>query len=49
MPQTITAIVQPVSELARHAVDTVINLIENKPVTRSDIVLDVYLREGDTT
>jgi LacI family sucrose operon transcriptional repressor len=49
MPQSITAIVQPMQELARHIVSTIVNLIEHKPVSRNDIMLDVYLREGDTT
>ena len=47
-PQSITAVVQPVDELAKHTVNTIISLIENRPVP-PNIVLDVYLREGETT
>lgn len=48
-PQSITAIVQPLEELAKHTVNTIINLIENRPVSQKNTVLDVYLREGETT
>jgi LacI family sucrose operon transcriptional repressor len=47
-PQTITAVVQPLDDLAKHTVNTIVSLIENRPVS-PDTVLDVFLREGETT
>lgn len=47
-PQTITAIVQPIDELAKHTVNTLVNLIENRPIP-AGAPIDVYLRDGETT
>jgi LacI family sucrose operon transcriptional repressor len=48
-PQTITAVIQPIHDLARNAVSTIIDKIEKKPILTDEIILDVYLKEGDTT
>ncbi|MDR1970635.1 MAG: LacI family DNA-binding transcriptional regulator [Treponema sp.] len=47
-PQNITAVVQPIREMAQHSVAAVVDLIENRPRLRDETILDVYLREGDT-
>lgn len=45
----ITSIVQPIQELADKAVNTIVNSIEGKKVVKNRVVLDVSLRDGDTT
>lgn len=45
----ITAIVQPIEELAHAAVENVLNLIGGKRMIKSETVFDVTLREGETT
>lgn len=45
----ITAIVQPIEDLARAAVENVIKLIDGSKMTKSETVFDVTLREGETT
>jgi LacI family sucrose operon transcriptional repressor len=46
--QTLTVVVQPIQELALHSVNAVLTHIEGKPLTREEIVLDVFLKEGET-
>lgn len=45
----ITAIVQPVETLAQVAADQIIQLIGGKVMIKSETVLDVTLRKGETT
>lgn len=45
----VTAIVQPIEALAQAAVDYVLRLIQGEKLTRCETVLDVLLREGETT
>jgi LacI family sucrose operon transcriptional repressor len=47
-PQNITTVVQSIREIAQYSVAAVVDLIENRPRLRDEIVLDVYLHEGDT-
>lgn len=45
----VTAVVQPMEELACAAVENVIKLIDGSRMTKSETVFDVTLREGETT
>lgn len=46
---TITAIVQPIKELAQKSVNSIVALIENKELLEKKIMLDVTLQKGSTT
>ena len=45
----LTAICQPIEELANDCVDTIVHMIEGKPVENKEIILDVSVQNGDTT
>lgn len=46
---TITAIVQPIQDLALEAVNAIVALIENEELPEKKIILDVTLQKGSTT
>jgi len=46
--RTFTTVMQPIPDLAAYAVNAVTGLIEGRPAVKDEIVLDVYLREGET-
>jgi LacI family sucrose operon transcriptional repressor len=46
--KTITTVVQPIADLAGRTVSAVLDLIDGKPVQKDEIILDVYLRNGQT-
>ncbi|PNV63614.1 transcriptional regulator [Clostridium sp. chh4-2] len=45
----VTAVVQPIEDLACAAVENVVKLIDGSRMTKSETVFDVTLREGETT
>ncbi len=45
----LTVIVQPIQELAKEAVRLVLELLQGKKYEKKSVVLDVELRQGDTT
>lgn len=47
--RSITAVVQPMEELAKAAVEQILQLIGGEKMVNSETVLDVTLREGETT
>lgn len=46
---SVTAIVQPIDELAKVAVDSLHAIIEGEKTDRKTKVLDIYFRQGMTT
>lgn len=46
---TLTAIVQPIGQLAEKCVEVLMNLIEGKPLKQKNYMLDVELKRGDST
>jgi len=46
---SLSAIVQPIDELAKAAVDSLHAIIEGERVDRKTKVLDIYFRQGMTT
>lgn len=45
----LTVIVQPIEELAKEAVRLILELLQGKKYEKKSVVLDVELRQGDTT
>lgn len=46
---SITTVVQPIEDIANETVQAIVRLVEGQKINEHEIVLDVYLRNGETT
>ena len=44
-----TSVVQPIEQLAQEAANAIVSLIDGKVIEKQHLILDVELREGQTT